>query len=69
MNFEFSEILETIMMSEVEHFDIRTVTMGINLRDCSDRNINVVTQKIYEKILRLAGNHVKNAESIEAAYG
>lgn len=69
MNFEFSEILETIMMSEVEHFDIRTVTMGINLRDCSDRNINVVTQKIYEKITRLAGNHVKNAESIESAYG
>ncbi|KAA0264955.1 MAG: PFL family protein [Chlorobiota bacterium] len=67
MNFDFTEVLETIMMSEVEHFDIRTVTMGINLRDCSDRNINVVTQKIYEKITRLAGNHVKNAESIEAA--
>ncbi|KAB2909215.1 MAG: PFL family protein [Ignavibacteriales bacterium] len=69
MNFDFTEVLETIMMSEVEHFDIRTVTMGINLRDCSDRNINVVTQKIYEKIVQYAGNHVKNAEAIETTYG
>lgn len=69
MSYEFDEILETIKMSEVEHFDIRTVTMGISLRDCSDRNIEVTKQKIYEKITRYGSNHVKNAKEIETRYG
>lgn len=69
MNFEFEEILETIKMTEIENFDIRTVTMGINLRDCIDRNIKVTVSKIYEKITRFAGNHVKNADEIEKRFG
>lgn len=56
-------------MSEVEHFDIRTVTMGISLRDCADRNIEVTKQKIYEKITRYGSNHVKYAKEIESRYG
>jgi len=69
MPYEFDEILETIKMTEIEHFDIRTVTMGISLRDCADRNIAITTQKIYEKILRYGGNHVKNAREVERQYG
>jgi len=69
MPYEFEEILETIKMTEIEHFDIRTVTMGISLRDCADRNIVVTTQKIYEKVLRYGANHVKNAKEIESRYG
>ncbi|HPI38797.1 MAG TPA: DUF711 family protein, partial [Ignavibacteriaceae bacterium] len=69
MNYEFEEILETIKMTEIEHFDIRTVTMGISLRDCVDRNISVTTQKIYEKILSYASRHVKNAKEVESKYG
>jgi uncharacterized protein (UPF0210 family) len=69
MNYEFEEILETIKMTEIEHFDIRTVTMGISLRDCVDRNISVTTQKIYEKILSYASRHVKNAREVESKYG
>ena len=56
-------------MSEIEHFDIRTVTMGISLRDCSDRNISVTTQKIFEKIMRYGSRHVENAREIERRYG
>ncbi len=69
MPYEFEEILETIKMTEIEHFDIRTVTMGISLRDCADRNIVVTTQKIYEKVLRYGTDHVKNAKEIESRYG
>lgn len=69
MQYEFEEILETIRMTEIEHFDIRTVTMGISLRDCYDRNIEVTKQKIYDKIIRFAKNHVKNAKEIEAQFG
>lgn len=66
MPYEFEEILETIRMTEIEHFDIRTVTLGISLRDCYDRNIEVTKQKIYDKILRYGKNHVKNAKEVES---
>ncbi len=69
MNYEFTEILETIRMTEIEHFDIRTVTLGISLRDCHDRNIEVTKQKIYDKILRYGKNHVRNAQEIESQFG
>lgn len=69
MPYEFEEILETIRMTQVEHFDIRTVTLGINLRDCADRDINVVCQKIYDKITRIAKDHVKIANNIEQRFG
>ncbi len=69
MQYEFEEILETIKMTEIEHFDIRTVTLGISLRDCADRNLEVTKQKIYEKILKYGKNHVKYANEIERQYG
>ncbi|HOJ18028.1 MAG TPA: PFL family protein [Ignavibacteriaceae bacterium] len=69
MPYEFEEILETIKMTEIEHFDIRTVTLGISLRDCSDRNIAVTTQKIYEKITRYGQAHVSLAQEVERKYG
>ncbi|HOI28263.1 MAG TPA: PFL family protein [Melioribacteraceae bacterium] len=69
MPYEFEEILETIRMTEIEHFDIRTVTLGISLRDCYDRNIEVTKQKIYDKILRYGKNHVKNAKEVESQFG
>jgi uncharacterized protein (UPF0210 family) len=69
LNYDFDEILETIKMTEIEHFDIRTVTMGISLRDCSDSNPEIVNRKIFEKITRHASNLVKNAREIEKKYG
>lgn len=69
MSYQFEEVLETIKMTEIEHFDIRTVTLGISLRDCFDRNIEITKQKVYEKILRYGKNHVKFANEIERQYG
>ncbi len=44
-----NEIMETIRMVRMEHLDIRTVTMGISLRDCSHPDIEVFNENIYEK--------------------
>ena len=64
-----SDILETINMIKQENLDIRTITMGISLLDCADSDIDASCKKVYEKIVRLAGNLVKVGEDIEAEYG
>ena len=34
------EILETINMIDKENLDIRTITMGINLKSCADPDVD-----------------------------
>ncbi len=69
MPFAKEEILETIRMVELEHLDIRTVTMGISLLDCKSSTPDETSQKVYDKVCRLAGNLVKVAERVEMEYG
>ncbi len=63
------EILETIRMIEQQHLDIRTITMGISLLDCAHADAAAACTRIYDKIMRLAGNLVKTGEQIESEYG
>lgn len=63
------EVNETNEMIAHENLDVRTITMGINLLDCCDRDTDALCEKIYEKITRLAGGLVKTGEDIEAEYG
>ncbi|KJS16678.1 MAG: hypothetical protein VR69_08440 [Peptococcaceae bacterium BRH_c4b] len=64
-----AEIMETIKMVQEENLDIRTITMGISLRDCSGPDPAAVRRKIYDKITSLAGNLVRVGEEIEREYG
>ena len=64
-----SEILETNRMIERENLDIRTVTMGISLMDCTDGSVDRVCERIYEKITRCAGRLKETAETVAAEYG
>jgi uncharacterized protein (UPF0210 family) len=43
--------------------------MGISLRDCSDRDIEMAANRAYDKICRLAGNLVRTGDDIAAEYG
>ena len=36
------EILQTIEMLDQQHLDIRTITMGINLLDCADADLDII---------------------------
>ncbi len=63
------EVSETNNMIEQEKLDVRTITMGISLLDCCDSDLNVVNQKIYEKITRLAKDLVATGNDIEREYG
>jgi uncharacterized protein len=62
-------ILETIRMIQNENLDIRTITMGISLFDCSDSSGDKARAKINTKINKYAGKLVKVAQDIEAEYG
>lgn len=64
-----SEILQTIEMIDQQHLDIRTITMGISLRDCAHWDIGKSCDKIYDKICRLAGSLVRTGEDIAAEFG
>ena len=64
-----SDILQTLDMIDKRHLDIRTITMGINLLDCADTDVNACAEKIYEKITRKAKDLVKVGQDIEWEFG
>lgn len=64
-----SEILQTIEMIDQQHLDVRTVTMGINLLDCADRDISVCCQRVYDKICSKAEKLVETGCAIEREFG
>lgn len=64
-----TEVLETNKMIEQENLDVRTITMGINLLDCADSNLEVLCQNIYNKITSLAKNLVQTGEDISKEFG
>ena len=66
---ETSEILQTMRMIQEENFDIRTITLGINLLDCSDQDAEKCAQRVYDKVCRTADRLVKTGEDIEQELG
>lgn len=69
MAYDLQEVIETVRMREIDNFDIRTITLGISLRDCGSRLPQTVRARVYDKIRRTAAHHVNVAEEIEALYG
>ena len=63
------EILSTIAMIDQQHLDIRTITMGISLRDLAADDINVLADKVYDKVTRRAEKLVATGEQIERELG
>lgn len=63
-----SEVLETNKMIEQENLDVRTITMGISLLDCADKSLEVMCDKIYNKITSLAKNLVRTGEEISREF-
>ena len=64
-----NEILETIDMVEKEHFDVRTITMGISLLPCIREDAKLTAQLCYDTICKKAENIVKVAEELGSEYG
>lgn len=54
-----SEILETIEMIDKEHFDVRTITMGLSLFSCIRQTAKETAKCVYDLICRRAEKIVR----------
>ena len=64
-----NEIIETINMVEKEHFDIRTITMGISLFGCIKDTARDTATAVYDLICNRGKNIVKVANDLSVEYG
>jgi len=69
MRISVEEVFETVKMTLDHHFDIRTVTLGINLTDCMDRNFKKFAARIYKRIIEKGKLLNECAHTIEQKYG
>src|ERR1044072_5325943 len=69
MEYTQAEILQTVAMTEMEHLDVRTVTLGLSLLDCSSDSISAIAQKASEKIRRVASRLVPIVDEIGDEFG
>ena len=69
LSYSPQEIVETIRMVQMEKLDIRTITMGISLRDCASESCERLAMRIYDKVCRKGGALVDAGRSIAREYG
>jgi uncharacterized protein len=69
MEYSQSEIFQTVRMTEMEHLDIRTVTLGLSLQDCTSDSIEKTSDRVREKILKIASNLVSTVDQIGEELG
>ncbi|MGB9700213.1 MAG: PFL family protein [Thermodesulfobacteriota bacterium] len=67
--FSSEEIIRTLEMLKNENLDVRTVTLGISLRDCVSANVDDLCQKIQKKIKSYAQELVPTCDQIAKKYG
>src|SRR2546423_1171484 len=64
MEYTQAEILQTVRMTEMEHLDIRTVTLGLSLRDCASDSVETTAQRVRAKIESSAARLVSTVNEI-----
>jgi len=69
MRVSVEEVFETVKMTIEQNFDIRTVTLGVNLKDCTDRNLAQFKKRIYTRLVQKGKQLNKYADKIEQKYG
>jgi uncharacterized protein (UPF0210 family) len=69
MEYSQAEILQTVRMTEMEHLDVRTVTLGLSLRDCVRNTIQETADAVREKIETTAARLVSVVDEIGDEFG
>jgi len=63
------EVLSTFEMIKNEHLDVRTVTLGISLFDCTSDDLSKFLDKIYSRIVSTAKDLVRVCDEVGDKYG
>lgn len=63
------EILSTLRMVTQENLDVRTITMGINLAGCIDRDADNLCQSIHKRIIVAAEKLSQTCGMVATRYG
>ena len=66
---ETGEIIQTMRMIREENFDIRTITLGLNLLDCNGPDAEATARRCYDTVCRYGERLVAVGEEIETEYG
>lgn len=69
MIFSPVEVQETVDMFMRNKLDVRAITLGISLRDCACSNGKESRRRMYDKIMKYAGNLVTVGKQIESEFG
>ncbi|MCL2339295.1 MAG: PFL family protein [Actinomycetia bacterium] len=63
------EVAETLAMIAQQHLDIRTITLGLSIRNCADSDLKRTAAKVYEQLVRSAEQLVPVADQLAQEYG
>ena len=64
-----AEVAETLAMVSKQNLDIRTITLGINLRGCVNADVDKLASKVYDRMTSAAEKLVPTAEQLEREFG
>ena len=63
------DVISTIRMVREENLDVRTVTLGINLRSCASPDPAQLVDSVYKRITEKAANQVNFCNEVSGKYG
>ncbi|MDR1185663.1 MAG: PFL family protein [Coriobacteriales bacterium] len=63
------EVSETLAMVAQQNLDIRTITLGLSIRDCAHEDVEVCATRIYDRLTTAAAQLVPTAEQLARDYG
>jgi hypothetical protein len=69
MSITVEEIFETVNMTLRQNFDIRTLTLGINLKDCMDRDLDHFCGRASQRIEQMGKRLNAAADRMQSKYG
>ncbi len=67
--FSLDDAFEFLEWVHVDHFDVRTVTLGICLRDCSSSGVAETERKVVKKILTAGRKLVSTVREVSEEFG
>lgn len=69
MTFDLDEIIQTLSMVAIEHFDVRTVTLGVSLVDCIDSDPRVLVRKVVQKLSTVGRDLASTVDEVSSELG